>query len=58
MKFLEGKKTYITAGLLAVASFVYAMGWIDEKTLVAIDSFLGAFGLGFLRAGIKKDTQQ
>ena len=56
LAFLEGKKTYITAILFGVFNFGYAMGWwaLDNEIWIAINSLLAMFGLGFLRAGIKK----
>lgn len=49
---LEGYRTYITAGLLVVATGLHSLGWIDDKTFASIMGVLGAGGLTFLRAAI------
>ena len=56
IEFLQGKKTYITAILFGIFNFGYAMGWwaLDNEIWIAVNSLLAMFGLGFLRAGIKK----
>lgn len=50
---LTGKKTYIFATLLGIATAAYALGWIDQILFEAIAGFLGAGGLAGLRAAIK-----
>lgn len=55
MKIFEGKRTYIVALLAGIAAAVHALGWVEQDTLIAIDSFLAAFGLAFLRAGVSKN---
>lgn len=54
IEFLKGKKTYGVAFAVAVATFAYAMGWIDTNTLVTIYGFLGAGGLATLRDALKQ----
>jgi len=54
MKMLSDKKTYIFAGLIALAAFAKAVGWIDEKTYELLMGLFGAGGLATLRAGVKK----
>ena len=54
MKGLKGYKTYIFAGLGAIASFAMYMGWIDRSLFEAIAGFLGFGSLVALRAGVKK----
>jgi len=50
-KWLEGKKTYVVAlAILAVGVMAYNGVEIPEFVWAA----LGAFGLGFLRAGVAK----
>lgn len=54
LKWLKGKKAYITAAVGVVVNGAYAMGIIDEGTVKAIDGIL-IFLLGAsLRAGISK----
>ena len=53
LEFLKGKKTYIVAavaGVLAAAQVLYPGFAVPEWVWIA----LGAFGLGFLRAGVEK----
>ena len=56
LKWLEGKKTYITAILLVVYNVGIALGWwtMDNEIIIAINTVLAGFGLGFLRAGVAK----
>ena len=54
MKFLDGKKTYLTAGMIAGCTFAKIVGWITEDQYQTILGLLGAFGLYALRDGIKK----
>ncbi len=53
---LEGKKTYITAAVLGLASFALAMGWIDKEQYQVIVGLLGSLGLAALRSGVAKST--
>ena len=50
--YLKGKKSYITAGLIAAFTFAKVMGWITEVEFQAIMGFLGAVGLYALRSAI------
>ena len=53
LDFLKGKKTYIVAAVaavLAAARVLYPEFAVPEWVWIA----LGAFGLGFLRAGVDK----
>jgi hypothetical protein len=56
LAWLSGKKTYITAVLLAVFNFGLVMGWWDDsnQVIIAVNSLLTALGIGFLRAGVTK----
>lgn len=56
LKALEGKKTYLTAAVLAVLNLVVAFGWISPAHLAQINTVLGALGLAALRAGVNKGT--
>ena len=51
---LEGKKTYITAAVLALASFALAMGWLSKDQYQVILGLLGSLGLAALRSGVTK----
>jgi hypothetical protein len=56
LTWLEGKKTYITAILLAVFNLGVALNWwtVDNQIIYAIDTILGTLGFAFLRAGVTK----
>ena len=51
---LDGKKTYITAVVAALASFAMAMGWLSKEQYQVILGLLGSMGLAALRSGIEK----
>ena len=53
---LEGKKTYITAAVLALASFALAMGWLNKEQYQVIVGLLGSLGLAALRSGVARDA--
>ena len=56
---MEGKKTYITAGVVALASFALAMGWLSQSQYEVILGLLGSLGLAALRSGIARcDTDK
>lgn len=54
LAFLEGKKTYIVAVVLAVLNLAVAFGWITPDHLNQINVVLAALGLSALRAGVEK----
>lgn len=54
LKFLEGKKTYIVAVVIAVLNLAVALGWISPENLEQINVILVALGLGAIRAGISR----
>ena len=54
---LEGKKTYITAVVAALASFALAMGWLSQKQYEVILGLLGSLGLAALRSGVTKSPK-
>lgn len=56
MKFLQGKKTYVVALVLAALNFAVAMGWLSTDHLSTINAILVALGFGALRAGSKTDA--
>ena len=51
---LEGKKTYITAAVMGLASFALALGLLDRDQYELIVGLLGSAGLAALRAGVAK----
>ena len=53
---LDGKKTYITAVVAALASFALAMGWLTKEQYQVILGLLGSLGLAALRSGVAKST--
>ena len=53
---LDGKKTYITAVVVALASFAVAMGWLSKEQYQVILGLLGSLGLAALRSGIEKGS--
>jgi hypothetical protein len=55
---LAGKKTYITAAVLALASFAVAMGWLTNDQYQILIGLLGSFGLAALRSGVAKSTTE
>jgi hypothetical protein len=54
MMTLDGKKTYITAVVVALASFAMAMGWLSKEQYQVILGLLGSLGLAALRSGVAK----
>jgi hypothetical protein len=57
MMTLDGKKTYITAGVAALASFALAMGWLNQEQYQVVLGLLGSLGLAALRAGVTKSPK-
>lgn len=53
MAFLKGKKSYLVAAAVAVATFAHHAGLIDTQTYQLIVGLLGAGAVATLRAGIK-----
>jgi hypothetical protein len=54
MMTLDGKKTYITAVVAALASFALAMGWLSQEQYQVILGLLASLGLAALRSGVAK----
>jgi len=50
---LTGYRTYISAGVIALATFAHAMGWINDSIFQTIAAAAGATGLAALRAAVK-----
>jgi len=53
MEFLKGKKTYIVAALIGIATAAQALGYITAEQYQVIIALLGGTGLATLRAGTK-----
>jgi hypothetical protein len=51
---LAGKKTYLTALILALAAFARALGWLEQEQYELILGLAGSLGLAALRAGVTK----
>jgi predicted phage tail protein len=56
MMTLKGKKTYITAVVLALGSFAMAMGWLSQEQYQVIVGLLASLGLAALRSGVAKSA--
>jgi hypothetical protein len=56
MMTLDGKKTYITAVVAALASFALAMGWLSQEQYQVVLGLLGSLGLAALRSGVARST--
>lgn len=52
---LKGNKTYLVATGLAIATFLRAIGYLDQEIYEAILGVAGALGLASLRAGVAKN---
>lgn len=56
MNWLQGKKTYIIAGLMVLTSLVHLligdMGFVEFLSSEQVKILLGGIGLGTLRAGV------
>ena len=52
LKWLEGKKTYVTIAVAFIVGGLNAAGIIDSSTTEKVWGILGFLGLGFLRAGV------
>lgn len=51
---LEGKKTYISALVLALATLARALGWVTQEQYEVILGLASSMGLAALRAGVTK----
>lgn len=51
LEFLNGKKTYIAAGLIAVGAFMVSVGWVIPEWVFML---LGAAGFASVRSAIEK----
>jgi hypothetical protein len=53
-EMLSGYKTYIIAGLIAVAAGAHYLGYIDNALYETVVGLLAGGGLASLRAGVAK----
>ena len=51
-KFLDGRKTYLGAAVLAFATFAVSVGWIDQGTYLKVQGIVIAWLGASLRAAI------
>ena len=58
VQILQGRKTYIVMIVGVLVNGAYAMGYIDERTVLAIDGGLTFLGMGTIRAGISKGSNE
>jgi len=49
---LQGKRTYIIALVLALATFARTMGWLDSQQYELVLGLAGSMGLAALRAAV------
>ena len=52
--YLNGKKTYIVAGIVAAIVFAQVVGWVNPDQVEIIYGVLAAIGLYAVRDAIKK----
>lgn len=55
--WLSGKKTYIVAAVMALASFAVGMDWLTQTQYQVIIGLLGSLGLSTLRSGGQEDKK-
>ena len=53
-EFLAGYKTYVSGGMVILATVLFMAGLIDYETFVALVTLFGGAGMVALRKGIKK----
>ncbi len=51
---LDGKKTYISALILGLATLARALNWVTQEQYELILGLTGSTGLAALRAGVAK----
>lgn len=54
LEFLEGKKTYIVAIVMAALNIAVTLNMISPENIEQINIILVALGIGALRSGINK----
>jgi hypothetical protein len=54
---LTGKKTYITAAIMAFGAFARALEWLTPEQFELLMGLAGSLGLAALRAGVTKAAQ-
>jgi len=54
MAWLSGKKTYIVAALMAIATGAKFLGYLSPEAYTTVEGLLLGGGLAALRAGVAK----
>jgi hypothetical protein len=54
---LTGKRTYIVAVVMAMASFAVGMDWLTQTQYQVILGLLGSLGLSALRSGVSQSER-
>lgn len=54
---LQGKRTYIIALVLALATFARTMGWLDPQQYELVLGLAGSMGLAALRAAVTEGKE-
>ena len=54
LKQVDGKKTYIIAGVCAAITFARVVGWISGEELEMLIGLFGSLGLITIRDAIRK----
>ena len=54
LETIDGKKTYIVAGVVAALTFAKMVGWITGSELESLLGIFGAMGLITLRDAVRK----
>jgi len=57
-ELLSGKKTHLTAALMALATGAQVMGYLTVEQFASLMGFLNAMGLSTLRSGVTKSGPQ
>lgn len=57
LRFLDGKKTYITGGIVAAVTLAKVFEWVTPEQFEAILGLLAAFGLVSVRDAIRKASK-
>lgn len=54
---LTGKKTYLSAALMGLATFARLSGWLDHEQYQILMGLMVPAGLAALRAGVKSGVR-
>jgi len=56
-QFLQGKRTYVVAIIVAVLNLAVAAGWVNTQYINEINMVLVALGGAAIRAGISNENK-